>query len=158
MPFKNKIKKFKKIYFIIITSVLFLNTFLIAELKAESFKISELEVSEQFDLNFNKSKVFDKAFRVAFNQLVSMITTSDNRPKLNNISITNIKSLIDSFDIKDEKFISNKYYAKFNVNFNKKKSLKFIEGYNIFPSIPKKSRYIFFISFNSIEQRKNDDL
>jgi hypothetical protein len=145
MPFKNKLKKFKKIYLIIITSVLFLNTFLIEDLKADSFKISEIEVSEQFDLNFNKYKVFDEAFRVAFKQLISMITTSDNRPKLKTITTTKIKSLIDSFNIEDEKFIENKYYATFNVNFNKKKTLKFIEGYNTFPSTPKKID-IFFLS------------
>ena len=145
MPFINKLKKFKKIYFIIITSVLFLNIFLIVEIKAESFKISEIEVSEQFDLNFNKSKVFDKAFRVAFNQLILMTTTSGKRLKVNKVSTSNIKRLIDSFNIKDEEFVNNKYYAKFNVNFNKKKSLKFIESYNIFPSIPKKVD-IFFLS------------
>ena len=57
MLFINKLKKFKKIYLIIITSVLFLNTFLILEIQAVSFKISEIEISEDFDLNFNKKKV-----------------------------------------------------------------------------------------------------
>ena len=156
MPFINKLKKFKKIYFIIITSVLFLNIFLIVEIKAESFKISEIEVSEQFDLNFNKSKVFDKAFRVAFDQLILMTTTSGNRLKVNKVSTSNIKSLIDSFNIKDEKFVNNKYYAKFNVNFNKKKSLKFIESYNIFPSIPKKVDTFFLSVLIDTNKEKMD--
>ena len=76
MLFINKLKKFKKIYLIIITSILFLNTFLISEIHAVSFKISEIEISEDFDLNFNKKKVFDKAFKAAFEQLTLMTTIS----------------------------------------------------------------------------------
>jgi len=143
MLFINKLKKFKKIYLIIITSVLFLNTFLISEIQAVSFKISEIEISEDFDLNFNKKKVFDKAFKTAFEQLTLMTTTSSYKKRLNQTNIENIKSLIDSFNISDEKFINNKYYAKFNVNFDKRKTLKFFENNNIFPSIPKKIDVLF---------------
>ena len=143
MLFINKLKKFKKIYLIIITSVLFLNTFLISEIQAVSFKISEIEISEDFDLNFNKRKVFDKAFKAAFDQLTLMTTTSSYKKRLNQTNIENIKSLIDSFNISDEKFINNKYYAKFNVNFDKRKTLKFFENNNIFPSIPKKIDVLF---------------
>ena len=144
MLFINKLKKFKKIYLIIITSVLFLNTFLISEIQAVvSFKISEIEISEDFDLNFNKRKVFDKAFKAAFEQLTLMTTTSSYKKSLNQTNIENIKSLIDSFVISDEKFINNKYYAKFNVNFDKRKTLKFFENNNIFPSLPKKIDVLF---------------
>ena len=44
-----------------------------------------------------------------------------------NIKLITIKNLIDSFTVSDEKFIDNKYYAKFNVNFNKKSTLKFFQ-------------------------------
>ena len=155
MLFINKLKKFKKIYLIIITSVLFLNTFLILELQAVSFKITDIEISEKFDLNFNKQNVFDKAFKVAFEQLTLMTTVSTYKEKLNKTNIDNIKSLIDSFNISDEKFINNKYYAKFNVNFDKRKTLKFFEKNNIFPSIPKKIDILFIpILINS----KNEQL
>ena len=155
MLFINKLKKFKKIYLIIITSVLFLNTFLILELQAVSFKITEIEISEDFDLNFNKRNVFDKAFKVAFEQLTLMTTVSTYKKKLNKTNIDNIKSLINSFNISDEKFINNKYYAKFNVNFDKRKTLKFFENNNIFPSLPKKIDILFIpILINS----KNEQL
>jgi len=155
MLFINKLKKFKKIYLIIITSVLFLNTFLILELQAVSFKITEIEISEDFDLNFNKRNVFDKAFKVAFEQLTLMTTISTYKKKLNKTNIDNIKSLINSFSISDEKFINNKYYAKFNVNFDKRKTLKFFENNNIFPSLPKKIDILFIpILINS----KNEQL
>ena len=143
MAFINKLKKFKKIYLIIITSVLFLNTFLILEIQAVSFKITDIEISEDFDLNFNKRNVFDKAFKLAFEQLTLMTTISTYKKKLNKTNIDNIKSLINSFNISDEKFINNKYYAKFNVNFDKRKTLKFFENNNIFPSIPKKIDVLF---------------
>jgi len=143
MAFINKLKKFKKIYLIIITSVLFLNTFLILEIQAVSFKIAEIEISEDFDLNFNKRRVYDKAFKAAFEQLILITTSSSYKKRLNQTNIKNIKSLIDSFNIRDEKFINNKYYAKFNINFDKRKTLKFFENNNIFPSIPKKIDVLF---------------
>ena len=155
MAFINKLKKFKKIYLIIITSVLFLNTFLILEIQAVSFKITDIEISEDFDLNFNKRNVFDKAFKVAFEQLTLMTTVSTYKKKLNKTNIDNIKSLINSFNISDEKFINNKYYAKFNVNFDKRKTLKFFENNNIFTSLPKKIDILFIpILINS----KNEQL
>ena len=143
MLFINKLKKFKKIYLIIITSILFLNTFLISEIYAVSFKVSEIEISEDFDLNFNKKKVFDMAFKAAFEQLTLMTTISSYKKKLNRTNIEDIKSLINSFNISDEKFINDKYYAKFNVNFDKRKTLKFFANNNIFPSIPKKIDVLF---------------
>ena len=143
MLFINKLKKFKKIYLIIITSVLFLNTFLILEIQAVSFKIAEIEISEDFDLNFNKRRVYDKAFKAAFEQLILMTAKSSYKKRLNQTNIENIKSLINSFNVSDEKFINNKYYAKFNINFDKRKTLKFFENNNIFPSIPKKIDVLF---------------
>ena len=46
--------------------------------------------------------------------------------------------MIDSFNVSDEKFIEDKYIAKFNVYFNKKNAYKYFELKNIFPSVPKK--------------------
>jgi hypothetical protein len=143
MLFINKLKKFKKIYLIIITSVLFLNIFLISEIHAVSFTVSDIEISENFDLKFNKRKVFDKAFRAAFEQLTLMTTSSGYKKRLKKTSLKNIKSLIDSFTISDESFFNDKYFARFNVDFDKKKTLKFFEERNVFPSIPKKINILF---------------
>ena len=38
------------------------------------------------------------------------------------MKLNEIKYLIESFEIKNEKFVDKKYIAKFNVNFNKKKN------------------------------------
>ena len=138
MTFTNKFKELKNFYIIFIITILCFNAVLISSLHANSIKISEIEVLEDFNLNFNKEKVFDKAFKAAYSQLISTIITSKDKEKIKKIKLSTIKSLIDSFNVSDEKFFENKYYAKFNVNFNKKNTYNYFESKNIFPSIPKK--------------------
>jgi hypothetical protein len=138
MQIKKKLNNLNKLYIIFFYFVLFINVILITSLNASSFKITNLEISEPFELNFNKEKVIDKGFKIAFLELASMITTSGDKKKIENISLSTIKGLIDSFTMSDERFINNKYYVTFNVNFNKKKTLNFFENKNIFPSILKK--------------------
>ncbi len=136
MQIKKKLIKMNKMYIIFFSSILFINIFFFTPLNANSFKITDLEISEPFDLNFNKEKVIDKGFEIGFFQLLSMITTSDNVNKLKKTSLKEIKGLIDSFTVKNEKFLKNEYFTKLDVNFNKKKTLIFFENNNIFPSIP----------------------
>ena len=138
MTFTNKFKDFKKFYTIFIIIILFFNTALISNLHANSFKISEIEVSQDFNLDFNKKKVFDEAFKAAYAQLISTIITSKDKKKIEKINLSMIKSLIDSFNVSDEKFLENKYYVTINVNFNKKNTYNYFASQNIFPSIPKK--------------------
>ena len=121
-----------------VMKITFINIVSTTPSKANYFKITDLEISEPFELNFNKEKVIDKGFEKAFFELASMITTSGDKKKIENISLTTIKSLIDSFTMSNERFINNKYHVKFNVNFNKKNVLSFFERENIIPSIPKK--------------------
>ncbi len=142
MQLKKKIKNLNKLYIIFFYSVLFINVIFPTSLSANSFKITNLEISEPFELNFNKEKVIDKGFKVAFLELVSMITTSGDKKKIENTSLSTIKGLIDSFTMSDERFVNNEYHAMFDVNFNKKNTLKFFERENIFPSIPKKKNLL----------------
>ena len=138
MTFTNKFIDLKKFYTIFIIIILFLNTTLISSLRANSFKISDIEVSQDFNLDFNKKKVFDEAFKTAYVQLISTIITSKDKKKIGKINLSTVKSLIDSFNVSDEKFFENKYYATINVNFNKKIVYNYLSSQNIFPSIPKK--------------------
>ncbi|AAZ21539.1 possible membrane protein [Candidatus Pelagibacter ubique HTCC1062] len=73
-----------------------------------------------------------------------MIATSGDRKKIKNVSIKEIKGMIDSFTISDEKFINNEYFANLETTFNKKKILKFLENKNIFPSIPQRNKVLLF--------------
>ena len=103
---------------------------------ADIYKVSKIELSEPYELNFNKQLVIENAFNKGFIELVKKITISEEFSKLQNTDIKIIKSLVDSFTIIDEKFIENKYSATFDVSFSKKLVLKFIEKRNIFLSIP----------------------
>ena len=143
MTFKNIFENINNLCKFVLVFVILFNTILISKLHANSFKINEIEVSEDFNLDFNKKKVFDKAFETAFFQLISTVVVSKDIKKIENTSLSTIKSLIDSFNVSDEKFFKNKYYAKFNVNFNKKNSYNYFESKNIFPSIPKKLNLLF---------------
>ena len=134
MQIINKLKIFQKVYISIVYILLFIIIFSTSVLYANTFKISDIEISSPFDLNFNKNRVIDSGFKDAFFNLISMITTSGDRDKLKKLSLKELKGMIDSFTISDEKFINNEYFAKLETSFNKKKTLAFLEKKNIFPS------------------------
>ncbi|MDB0066697.1 hypothetical protein N9E96_00090 [Candidatus Pelagibacter sp.] len=104
--------------------------------------MSDIEISSPFELNFKKSNVIDDGFQVSFLNLLSMITTSGDKDKIKNISLKELKSMIDSFTISNERFINNEYYANLETTFNKKKILNFLERNSIFPSIPIKNKVL----------------
>jgi len=136
MQIINKILSLQKVYIFFISFVLFIIIFSTTYLHANTFRVSNIEISSQFELNFKKSSVIDEGFQISFSNLISMVTTSGDKNKIKNIKIKEIKSMIDSFTISDEKFINNEYFAKLETTFNKRKILKFLEKKNIFPSIP----------------------
>jgi len=142
MQIINKLFRLKKIYIIFISYVLFIIIFFTTYLYANTFKVSDIEISSPFVLSFNKNKVIDNGFRAAFLNLISMIATSGDRDKIKNISLKELKGMIDSFTISDEKFINDEYSAKLEVTFNKKNTLAFFEKKNIFPSIPVRNKVL----------------
>ena len=137
MHLKISFLSLKKTYIIFFIALLFLN-FSSTDLKSSIFSVNDIEITEPFELNFKKEKVVDKAFIEAFKRLMKMTVISSEEIKLSRIKNNEIKNLIDSFKIKDERFIKNYYSAKFDVNFNKQNTLLFFEKKNIFPSLPKK--------------------
>jgi hypothetical protein len=142
MQIKKKLNKLIRLYIIFFSSILFINIIFTSSLTANTFKIKDLEVSEPFELNFDKEKVIDKGFQKAFLELVSMITTSGDKKKIRKTHLKTIKGLIDSFTMNNESFVNNEYNANFDVNFNKKNTLNFFEKKNIFISIPKKKKLL----------------
>ena len=120
--FKKKLYFYLYIFFLIF--VLIINEFSTNKAYSKNFIISDIEVEEKYDLNFNKSKVIDKGFIQAFKILIYKMVEKKDRSKFKNISLKQIKSLIDNFSIVDEKFINNKYTNKFEVQFNIKKILR----------------------------------
>ena len=135
MQIINKLFRLQKVYIFFISIVLFIIIFSTTYLYANTFRVSDIEISSPFELNFKKSSVIDEGFKASFSNLLSMITTSGDKDKIKNIQLKEIKGMVDSFTISDEKFINNVYFAKLETTFNKKKILFFLENKNIFPSI-----------------------
>ena len=64
-----------------------------------------------------------------------------------------IKGMIETFSIKEEKFIDEIYYLTLNVSFNKKNIFDLLESKNVFPSLPFKKNFLFIPVF--VDQNKN---
>ena len=138
------IKKHSKnlyIFFLFLSLVIFF--FSTDKVQAKSFNIKNIEVSKPFEINFDKNKVIDEGFIKAFSELISLITVSSDHKIINKIKLNQIKGMIESFSIKEERFIDEIYYVNLGVSFNKKKILNFLEKKNIFPSIAIKKNFLF---------------
>ena len=143
MRFDIKQFNFKRLY-IHFCFLALLNIFFSTEnIEAKTFSVNDIEISTPFEINFDKNKIIDEGFAQAFNRLVlSMLQTQDQK-KLSKTPLGLIKSMIETFSIKEEKFIDEIYYLSLNVSFNKKKILNLMEKKNIFPSLPVKKKYFF---------------
>jgi len=144
MQIINKFYKLLNVYIYFILFSLLIVFFSTTYSNANAFKVSNIEISSPFELNFEKNNVIDKGFQTSFSDLISMITTSGDRNKIKNVPIKVLKGMIDSFTISDEKFINNEYFANLETTFNKKKILQFLENKNIFPSIPQRNKVLLF--------------
>jgi hypothetical protein len=154
MQILNKFLRLQKVYIFFISFVLFIIIFSTSFLHANSFKVSDIEISGPFELNFNKNRVIDDGFRASFYNLISMITTSGDRDKIKDTSLRELKSMIDSFTISDERFVNNEYFAKLETTFNKKKILSFLERKNIFPSTPIRNKVLLIPILVEMEKEK----
>tara|TARA_B100000963_G_C22611299_1_gene664998 strand:- start:623 stop:1693 length:1071 start_codon:yes stop_codon:yes gene_type:complete len=141
MRFKKIHSKNLYIFFIFLSLILFF--FSTEKLEAKSFNIENIEISKPFKINFDKNKVIDEGFVKAFAELISLITISSDQKIINSVKLNQIKGMIESFSIKEEKFIDEVYYVNLGVSFNKKKVLRYLEKENIFPSTPLKKKILF---------------
>ena len=111
--------------------------------KSKTYNVEKVEIIEPYDLDFKKEIVIDKAFKSAFEILISRIINSDNIKSIDFNNIDEIRTMVDSFLIKNEKFIKNNYIAEFNILFNRKDILTFLNSKNITASTPKKKKILF---------------
>ena len=121
--------------------------------KARTFPVNDIEISTPFENNFDKNEIIDQGFIEAFNELILSIVQSKDQIKLKDISINQIKGMIETFSIKEEKFIDEIYYLTLNVSFNKKNIFNLLEVKNIFPSLPVKKNFLFIPVY--VDQNKN---
>ena len=136
METKHKNFHFKILYIFFIFLSLILFFFSTAKSDRKAFEIDNIDISRPFQIDFNKNDVIDEGFKKAFLELISLILNSSDKKKINQIKLNEIKGMIESFSIKEEKFIDEIYYVKLGVSFNRKKIFSFLEKKNIFPSIP----------------------
>ena len=137
--FKKKINIFSVYKLILIIFVVFIK-FSTEKVLANSYKVTDIEIAEPYNINFSKDKVINVAFKNAFEELIFTLLTSEYYYLKKDTNIKIVKSLIDSFSIVDEKFIDNKYIASFEVNFNKREVLNYLYQRNIYASIPQKKK------------------
>ena len=156
MKFNIKLFNYKRIY-IHFCFIAFLNIFFSTEnIQAKTFNINDIEISTPFEIKFDKNKIIDEGFSQAFDRLTLSIVQTKDQKKLGKTSLSQIKGMIETFSIKEEKFINEVYYLSLKVSFNKKKILKLMEKKKIFPSLPNKKN-IFFLPI-IVDKNKNEIL
>ncbi len=125
---------FKNLYIFFIILSLNIFFFSTANLKAKAFLIEDIEISEPFKNSFDKNSLINKGFENAFFKLINSLVKSSDIKRINKVKLNEIKSMIESFSIKEEKFINQIYYVNLGVSFDKRKIFNFLEKKNIFPT------------------------
>ncbi len=138
---KNKINIY--LYFFFLLFILVFIKFSTAIVLADNYIVKNINIKEQYDINFNKDKVINKGFEKGFKTLIFKIVESKDKKLFKDISKNKISSLIDNFSITNEKFVNNNYEVDFEVKFDKKKLLSFIREKNVISSVPKDTDVLF---------------
>jgi len=156
MRFNIKYFTLEKVY-IHFCFLALINIFFSTEnIKAKTISINDIEISTPFEINFDKNEIINEGFIEAFDRLILSIVQTKDQKKLNNPSLSLIKGLIETFSIREEKFINEIYHLSLDVTFNKKKIFNLLESKNIYPSILVKKN-IFFLPI-IFDQNKNEIL
>ena len=140
------------IFFIFLS--LFIFFFSTTKVEGKAFVINNIEISRPFEINFDKSKVLDEGFKKAFSELILLVVNSNDKKKINSTLLNEIKGMIESFSIKEEKFIDDTYFVNLGVSFNKKKVFNFLEKKGIFPTTPNNKKLLFIPII--IDEKKKD--
>jgi len=154
MRILNKIIHLKVLYIYFVFLSLNIFFFSTVKLEAKSFDIENIDISRPFKIDFNKNEVIDEGFKKAFFELLQSIVNSSDLKKINKIDLKKVKGMIESFTIKEEKFIKEIYYVNLGVSFHRKKIFNYLEENNIFPSAPVKMKFLFIPII--INQSTND--
>jgi len=152
---KNKIIIYQKYIYLFILFFSLNYFFLSTNLAfSKNINIENIKITKNFDENFEKNVVINSGFSLAFKELMHRLIKSTDQDKINNISLKSIRTFIDNFSIKEEKFIDNKYFVTLDVSFNKQKIFDLLEKKNVFPSLTKKKKLMFIPIL--VDQEKND--
>ena len=138
---KNKINNY--LYFFFLLLILIFIKFSTIKVFGDNYTVKNINIKEQYDVNFNKDRAINKGFEKAFKTLIFKIVENKDKKLFNNISKKKISSLIDNFSITNEKFVNNNYEVDFEVKFDKKKLFSFIRSKNVISSVPENTEVLF---------------
>ena len=133
----------KHLYIFFLVLALNLSFFSTNKVNAKAFLIDEIEISEKLENNFNKDTLINKGFQKGFEELMMKLIQSKDLDKTKSINLNEIKSMIDTFSIKEEKFINKTYNLNLGVSFDKKKIFNYLNSKNIFPSQIVEKNFLF---------------
>ncbi len=154
MSFKFCMYYYRRLYIFFCILALIIFFFSTEKVRAKSFEINNIEISKPFKKNFDKNKVIDDGFRKAFLELIYKLTKSSDYKKLEIFNLNEIKSMIETFSIEEEKFINQDYNVILGVSFNKRKIFDYLEKRNIYPSQIINEKFLFFPII--IDEKMND--
>ena len=134
-------KKILYIFFLILA--LNLSFFSTNKVEAKAYLIDEIEISEKLLNNFNKDILINKGFKKGFQELMEKLVQSKDLYKLKDTKLNEIKSMVETFSIKEEKFINENYSLILGVSFNKKKIFNYLDSKNISPTQIINEKFLF---------------
>ena len=133
----------KHLYIFFFILALNLSFFSTNKVHAKAFLIDEIKISEKLENNFNKDILINRGFKNAFEELMTKLIQTKDLNKTKNISLNKIKSMIDTFSIKEERFVKKTYNLNLGVTFNKKKIFKYLNTKNVFPAQINEEKFLF---------------
>ena len=81
------------IFFSVLALIIFF--FSTEAVKAKSFEINDIEITQQFEINFDKNEVIDLGFKKAFFELIYSLIKSSDFSKIDDIRLNEIKGMIE---------------------------------------------------------------
>ena len=143
--FKYLTSKLREYIFIILTATIFLTISFSKSIAEENvFIIDNVVIEGPINVNFSRAKYINKAFVDSFKILREKILLSQDINKLNNIKLEEIKTLINGFQVLEEKFHGDKYKGVFKIFYNDIKIKKLLGKKNISFSQPENITAVFF--------------
>ena len=144
------------LYIFFLSLALNLSFFSTSNVSAKAFFIDEIEIQEKLENDFNKETLINKGFKKAFYELISKLVQSKDLIKTSDANLNEIKSMIETFSIKEEKFIKKTYSLNLGVSFNKKSVFNYLNKKKVIPSQIKEENFLFIPIL--LDQSKNDIL
>ena len=103
MKFIFQFFKPRNLYIFFLFLALNLSFFSTNNVNGEGFFVDEIEIVEKLENNFNKDILINRGFKKAFRKLMNNLVQSKDLNKVKNINLNEIKGMIETFSIKEEK-------------------------------------------------------